>query len=259
MKCKETYDIREKYIYMAKKRNTQHSIFTVLIGTIIIVLITIIFRVLFFAYDVITIYTTKYKQKSGNGFFKTYFNKGNYGEFELYRKIVRLFGKKYAFTNLYLENISTEHTEIDVLALSPQGIYVFEMKNYSGYIYGSEQDQHWTQAFNRNSKFKFYNPLRQNYAHTKATEKYLGVNTESIIPVIVFSNRSKLSKINITKNQNIIQLNSVKKLIKKTKQGTPIFTKEELDQFSIKLIDRSNMSDDIKEKHINEVMMIKDN
>ena len=82
---------------MAKKRNTQHSIFTVLIGTIIIVLITIIFRVLFFAYDVITIYTTKYKQKSGNGFFKTYFNKGNYGEFELYRKIVRLFGKKICF------------------------------------------------------------------------------------------------------------------------------------------------------------------
>ena len=71
MKCKRNIRYKgEIYIYMAKKRNTQHSIFTVLIGTIIIVLITIIFRVLFFAYDVITIYTTKYKQSRVTVFLK---------------------------------------------------------------------------------------------------------------------------------------------------------------------------------------------
>lgn len=245
---------------MARKRNSNGASLIIIIGTIIGVIIATIIKLLVFSYDLITIYTSKYKQKSGNGFWKTYFNKGNYGEFKLYRKIIKLFGKDYVFTNLYLENQTTEYTEIDVLALSTQGIYVFEMKNYSGYVYGSEQDQYWTQVLNRFSKYKFYNPLRQNYAHTKATENYLEIDVSSIIPVIVFSNRSKLSKINITKNQNIMQLDSVKKFIKRTnKTSTKVFDKEELDRFALKLIESSNMSDEIKEKHISEVLALSGN
>lgn len=244
---------------MSKKRKNQSSPIINIIVTIIIGVIAIIIKTLLLTYDLITIYSTKYKQKSGNGFWKTYFNKGNYGEFRLYRKIIKIFGKKHVFTNLYLDNISTEHTEIDVIAISKQGIYVFEMKNYSGYIYGSEKDQQWTQVLNRKSKYKFYNPLRQNYAHTKAAERYLGVSEETIIPVIVFSNRSKLSKINITKNQNIIQLNSVNKFIKKTNKREYVFSDEEINEMCIKLINRSNMKEDIKAKHIEDVTLIKGN
>ncbi|WP_162146843.1 nuclease-related domain-containing protein [Acholeplasma granularum] len=101
-------------------------------------------------------------------FFKTYFNKGNYGEFKLYKKIIKTFGTNYFFTNLYLDNINTEHTEVDVVVISKHDIYVFEMKNYSGYIYGSKNDQYWTQVLNRFLKHKLYNPFRQNYAHLKS-------------------------------------------------------------------------------------------
>jgi len=83
------------------------------------------------------------------------------------------------------------------------------MKNYSGFIFGSEKDQNRTQVLNKFSKNKFYNPLRQNYAHVKGVERYLELSEKEIIPVIVFSNHSKLSKINVYQNQQIIQIKDV--------------------------------------------------
>ena len=168
-----------------KKYNWLEALVT-LAFLIITGIVKLVIRIILFVYDVITIYTSKYSIKSGNGFFKTYFNIGNYGEFKLYRKVIRKFGRDKVYTNVYLDNKNTDYTEIDVIALSAHGIYVFEMKNYSGYIYGSENDEYWTQVLNKFSKNKFYNPLRQNYAHTKAVERYLELKENETIPVTVF-------------------------------------------------------------------------
>lgn len=38
------------------------------------------------------------------------------------------------------------HTyEIDLIMISETGIYVFESKNYSGWIFGDEKQRYWTQ------------------------------------------------------------------------------------------------------------------
>ena len=161
------------------KRNKQDSVFKILAQLIVAISALIgrlTIRFIVFIFDVITFYSSKYKIKSGNGFLKTYFDKGNYGEFILFRKVIRLVGKESVLCNLYLDNKNTEKTEIDVLAVTNKGIYVFEMKNYSGYIYGTEKDLYWTQVLNRWTKNKFYNPLKQNYAHIKAVESYHEAN-----------------------------------------------------------------------------------
>lgn len=247
---------------MARRRSRKNNMkgvknLSYLLTFLIAMLISFAIRLLMFTYDVITIYTSKYKMKSGNGFFKTYFDKGNYGEFKLYRKTIRIFGKDNVFTNIYLENERTDYTEIDVLALSENGIYVFEMKNYSGYIFGSENDDNWTQVLNKSTKNKFYNPLRQNYAHTKAMEKFLSVKEKEIIPVIVFSSHSKLSKINVSMDKHIIQFKDVKRFIKKhSKTVSNVISKDMIKEYSIKLIERSNMPQKIKDKHIEQVKLI---
>lgn len=245
---------------MAKRRNNNGlETLVTLIAFIIVAIIRLTIRIILLIYDFITIYTSNYRVKSGNGFFKTYFNSGNYGEFKLYRKVIRKFGKENVYTNLYLNNDNTDYTEIDVIALSVHGIYVFEMKNYSGYIYGSENDQNWTQVLNKFTKNKFYNPLRQNYAHTKAVEKYLELKENEIVPVIVFSNHSKLSKINAGLGKNILQIKDINRLINKnSKRQEIIFSKNKIKEFSVKLIERSNMPQEIKNKHIEQVISIQE-
>jgi hypothetical protein len=245
------------------RRKKQESLATALITVFVFIIqsiIILIVRLIIFIYDIVTFYTSKYKRKSGNNFFKTYFNKGNYGEFVLYRKIIRIVDNEYVLTNLYLDNHSknTDTTEIDVLAISSKGIYVFEMKNYSGYIYGSEQDQHWTQVLNRWTKNKFYNPLRQNYSHIKAVESYLGVPNSTIIPMIVFSNRSKLSKITISDSQHVFQYRDALKFIKKhEKTKEERFSFQQMEGYLVQLLEKCNMSEEVKQKHMEEVKELK--
>ena len=47
------------------------------------------------------------------------------------------------FNNIYIEE-NGKSTQIDHVILSPYGIFVIETKNYSGWIYGSENAQYWT-------------------------------------------------------------------------------------------------------------------
>lgn len=241
---------------MGKRRTTQSPLETLILFFILLarLLLSVIVRILVFVYDLITFYTSQYKQKSGNNYFKTYFNKGNYGEFLLYRKVIRIFGKESVLTNIYLEHKNTETTEIDVLAVSCKGIYVFEMKNYSGYIYGSQKDQYWTQVLNKWVKNKFYNPLKQNYAHTKAVESYLGISSDFIVPLIVFSNNSKLSKINIDDFHNVYQFRDTIRFIKKNeKKNKDILSIELKEDYLIKLLSKCNMDEEVKLRHIKNV------
>ena len=237
-----------------RRRKSPIEQMIVLFSELIAFLLYIIYRVILFIYDLITYYTSGYKNKSGNIFFKTYFNKGNYGEFVLYRKVIRIFKKEFVLTNIYLDGKNTDTTEIDVLAISTKGIYVFEMKNYAGYIYGSEKDTHWTQVFNLRTKHKFYNPIRQNYAHTKAIEKYLSINEASIIPMVVFSNRSKLSKINVSRDTVVLEISDAIRHIKRVERhSNDMITTTDIEKYIEMLMDKTLMDKETKNTHIEQV------
>ncbi len=218
------------------------------------IIVNIIIRLIIGVFDLITYYSSGYKEKSGIGVIKTLFDKGTYGEFNLYKKVIKLIGKDSVLTNVYLENQNTDFTEIDVLAVTNKGIYVFEMKNYGGYIYGSEKDKTWTQVMHKFSKHKFYNPIRQNYAHQKAVEKRLNLKSMHMIPIVVFSNRSKLSKINVGPNTHVYQYKDALRFMKNNEfNGKEVFTNEEKQLFLVTLIQSCRMSDALKANHIAQV------
>jgi len=76
-------------------------------------------------------------------------------------------------------------TQIDLVVISQYGVFVVEVKNFDGWIFGNERDKYWTQVL-YSKKSKFYNPLRQNYRHTKAIVKLLGINENAIHSIIFF-------------------------------------------------------------------------
>lgn len=76
-------------------------------------------------------------------------------------------------------------TQIDHVIVSRYGIFVIEAKNMNGWIFGDEKSAQWTQSF-PGGKFKFQNPLRQNYRHTKCLAEFLGVTHEKLHSVVMF-------------------------------------------------------------------------
>jgi hypothetical protein len=70
------------------------------------------------------------------------------------------------FHDLYLNNRIGNYTQIDLVLATKAGIIVFEVKDYSGWIFGTGNHNKWTQvlAYGK-QKYYFYNPILQNRKH----------------------------------------------------------------------------------------------
>src|SRR5882757_5479510 len=82
------------------------------------------------------------------------------------------------FTNLIIPT-SRGSAELDHLIVSRFGLFVVELKDRSGWIFGNENDAKWT-SVHFGKKFKFQNPLHQNYGHAMALRDLLGVGLEKM-------------------------------------------------------------------------------
>lgn len=217
---------------------------------LIIFAVKLVIRILTFIITMIGFYRTQYKTKSGNGFFKTYFDKGTWAEYLLYKRLIKVFGEDKLLTNIYLPSKNVDNTEIDVLGVHNGIVYCYEVKNYGGHIYGKLEDKNWTQVLQFRIKNKFYNPFRQNYAHTKALEEYLGIEEKDILPMVVFSNRANLTKVNI--GNNVIHRLNEKYMVYQELHG------QLSDDIIIdKLSSNTNVSQEIKDEHIEQINVLK--
>lgn len=82
--------------------------------------------------------------------------------------------EQYVIDNLILEH-NGKTSQIDHVVINPRGVFVIETKNYSGEIYGLENQREWTQVLARgNVKNKLYNPLKQNATHVCRVKQIIG-------------------------------------------------------------------------------------
>ena len=165
---------------------------------------------------------SNYQKASGNNFLKTVFDKGNYGEFLTFSYLEKL-GENYKLlTNVYIPREDGTTTEVDLIMISHTGIYVFESKNYGGWIFGNEKSKYWTQSLQSKQKNKFFNPIWQNKAHINALKSVLGIDVKIFKSYIVFSERCTLKKINVTsKDVKVIKRNDLLKVIKVDIKNSP--------------------------------------
>lgn len=193
-----------------------------------------------------------YKQITNSSFWKVRFNTGLYGEYRIVNELQKIPGVHKTLVNLYIPKANGEGlTEIDILFIHENGLYVIESKNYSGWIYGREKDYRWTQVFKNGKKFKFYNPVKQNRTHVRALQKLLSnLPTELFSSLIIFSDRCTLKSIEITSNNVIVMKR--KNLLGKCKNSTAHYN---LPVYSIytKLQKYTNVSDQVKKEHIKNI------
>lgn len=124
---------------------------------------------------------------------------GKYGEklTERELKFVQFFGRKgKILKNIYLPKDNGETSEVDVIFITKKGIFVFESKNYSGWIFGDENNRNWTAMLPNRQKNSFYNPVMQNRTHLKWMKNYVGEEIP-LFSIIVFSERCELKKVTI--------------------------------------------------------------
>jgi hypothetical protein len=77
-------------------------------------------------------------------------------------------------------------TQIDHIIVSQHGIFVVETKNIEGWIFGDAKSPAWTQSL-FGKKFKFQNPLHQNYRHIKTLSEFLSIEEDKFHSLVMFT------------------------------------------------------------------------
>lgn len=175
---------------------------------------------------------SSYRHVSRNSFFKTYINKGFWGEYQIFATLEKLAKPQHILTNLYISRKDGTTTEIDLVCLTSYGIFVIESKNYSGWIFGNEKQKHWTQTFENKQKFRFFNPIWQNTAHINALKEVLPEELhQQLHSLIVFSNQATLKKVTVTsENIYVIKREQLKSTLNQFNKT--IYASFSLDQLS---------------------------
>lgn len=128
-------------------------------------------------------------------------HRGNPSERNLAFKLLKSGKSKNAvFHDLYVPKRNGGYSQIDLVLATSMGIIVFEVKDYSGWIFGNAKHTEWTKvlAYGK-TKYRFYNPIKQNQAHIKNLKDYLKLpNNVPFLSVIVFYGDCELKEINYT-------------------------------------------------------------
>ena len=182
-----------------------------------------------------------------------YENAGQFGEFATEYALTNknLDGELVVLKNIYVPT-QGKTTEIDLLMIHEKGIFVFESKNYSGWIFGSADQLNWTQSLQNGDKNKFYNPIRQNRTHIKALAAFLEKPVSEFVSYIVFSERCTLKKVPAdTSDVIIVRRPDMLKKLKATLKTTPTkYTFNDIQKKKKKLQPLTNKDDAEKQQHI---------
>ena len=165
----------------------------------------------------------------------TSLNRGTSSERELILGLLKNgIPKETIFHDLMIKKNNNKFSQIDMVIPTKEGIIVFEVKEYSGWIFGSGNNTNWTQILAYGEKkYKFYNPIKQNNTHITELKKTLKQFQKiPFFSIIVFFGDCELKEINyipygtyIVKAQRIFE---VLDLIKTENEPTSYTNKREV-------------------------------
>ena len=139
--------------------------------------------------------------------------KGQLGE-KIAKKELEKLNKDYLILNDIMVYSDNKTHQIDHIVISKFGIFVIEMKNYGGKIFGKENDKIWTQKIGRKTN-KLNNPIIQNNGHILALKDITKEKKDIFISIVCFGNNVEL---NIDNCKNVIKLDKLNKIIKSYKE-----------------------------------------
>lgn len=173
--------------------------------------------------------------------------KGDLGELRVKLSLGKdIQSEKYVINDLLILVDSKSH-QIDHLIVRKSGIFVIETKNFSGQIYGQENQKEWTQVLAYGQeKHRFYNPILQNRSHIYALSKIIGRN-DCFISIIVFPKADIMTKF----DSYVGSISDMKRWLNQDRQE--VFTSTEVEKIYAQLVEFKNYPRLTNKQHIENI------
>ncbi len=120
----------------------------------------------------------------------------------------------FIFNNLTIPSDHNGSSQIDHLVVSKFGVFVIESKDYKGWIFGSKDQDNWTQSLpGGKNKFQFQNPIRQNWSHIMSLRTLMPFIPETAFQsIVVFTDSCEIKTPPI---ENVVHSEELIECIKK--------------------------------------------
>lgn len=189
---------------------------------------------------------------AGLTFLKTPSGRGWLGEFYVRLVIGKTKpGVKYVINDCRIRVSEDKTSQIDHIVVNANGVFVIETKNYSGRIYGQENQQEWTQVLNYGKvKNKLYNPIKQNKTHVYHISKVIGADIPIISAVVFVQGNTRYISAD-----GVYNLGGLKRMIRK---GNAELTAEQMQD----IYDKLSAADDktiTASEHIHNIRNLQNN
>ena len=227
--------------------------------SIIIILVAVIILCLYRWYEEEQYKKTEYYSETGNSYFEINNDKGLAGEFETWEHLKGLPGYKKCLFNCYIPKRNGGTTEIDFILIHETGVYIFESKNYGGWIYGSENRKFWLQTLPRGrrgiQRNPFFNPIIQNKIHMKWLARFINLKPDYFNTYVVFSERCTFKKMDIDSVRHRVvymgQLFSA--MTEQIRDSSNVLTDDEIDALYEKLQPLTKVNEEEKFQHVQSI------
>ena len=200
-------------------------------------------------------YNSTYYSITHHSYNDVYRDDGKWQEWQIAQKLApyEQTGAKLLF-NAYIPKYNGT-TELDVIMITPYGLFVFESKNYSGWIFGNANQRNWVQVLRTgrysSQKEYFYNPIKQNETHINCLRRLLRYNVP-IHSVIVFSNRCEFRDVDIgNADVDVLHLRDATYTVRYVYEHNQVRLKPDaIQELYDALYPYTQVSDEMKEAHI---------
>lgn len=175
----------------------------------IVIFIAVVFLISLYIYD-----SSEFKKITNYSYFQAIFNKQVRATYKLFRILKSVHKNGKILLNIKLPD---GYDVIDAIYIQPSGVYVIDLKNMTGWLYGHEKANEWTLAMFKEKVLKFQNPLLFNGVVLKDLQKALSMNKPSIFhAIVVFTDNTVFKKLTLkTSEIGVINLHNLKSVLKK--------------------------------------------
>ena len=172
--------------------------------------------------------------------------------------LVDLFGRKgKVLKNLYVPVVDGKTSEIDLIYITQKGIFVLESKNYTGWIFGDEDQPYWTAMLPNKQKNRFYNPILQNKTHIKRLQEYLSADNVSVpmFSLVVFSERCELKKVTVSSGMSrVVKRDRLYAAVRKIWDASPdVLSPDEVEVLYNRLLPLTQADNALKKQHVQNI------
>lgn len=187
-------------------------------------------------------------------FSRTPKGKGIIGEWEVRLILGRTKkGEKYVLNNILFDT-KTKSCQIDHILINKNGIFVIETKNYSGRIYGNDNQLEWTQVLQYGRvKNKFYNPVKQNQTHIYELKNIIDKETPVKSLIVFVQGNTKYI------NSDYVYKRSQIKSVVRKKINDKTLTVEEMENIYNQILNASKNSTTTNKEHVKNINKMKEN